>query len=193
MKVLDELIKKLPERANNYCKRIAESIEKKAIINIGKAVSYLSDTIDYPTVSIVNESTKLTSSYIVNIVGSQVSFLEFGTGIFNETYLMSIGGYKPQIIDALPSRGTYGKGKGNRYWWIFYARYSGNVGVRDAEFIPPEPDKEHHYYGDKRLIDKTSDKDAKKIITKGIPPQRMIYRAVQETIKEVEVAKKKWL
>lgn len=196
MKVLDELIKKIPERANNYCKRIANSIERKTTINIKNAVPYLSDLIDYPITYIVNESTKETSSYTINVIGSQLAFLEFGTGIYNQPYLMGAGGYAPDIVSKTSiaaSRGLYGKGKGERYWWIFNARYSGNVGIRDAEFVPPEPSKEHHYYGDKRLINTSGNKNAKKIITKGIPPQRMVYRAVQETIKELEVAKKKWL
>lgn len=184
MKMLDNLLRKIPEYAKRRCEKIARSISDKASANIDKASIYLSDYIDIPMVYEVNQSSGNEIIYEVNVIGKQVAFLEFGTGVYNEPFMNGVNGtYIPSIVNkGIPSRASYGDGKGSRYHWAFYPTYSGNVSSANGDKI-----YDYRVYYRKR-DGGVSIYQLKKpvIVTKGIAPQRMIYNAIRDTLREVK-------
>lgn len=176
---------RIKDVANNQCKKLAVSIELHGRRNIEKALPLTSNTEPYYSTISNKDTSSKEIVYELDFIGSQLAFLEFGTGLWNEPYMAKVGGYVPEIATSLPPRASYGLGKGRNHWWIFYQSESGNIGINDSYFIDYRDKTIHHYYGNKALIKGGYDEYKPKIITKGIAPQRMIYNAIQEALSEV--------
>ena len=156
---LKKLFKYISEQR---CKQVAEKISDKTTNNLLIATDYVSDLQDMP----IAYEVKRSDGYDVKVIGSQIMFIEFGTGIYNPFYPLD---YKNP--NNLPiGRGTYGLNKGNRRAWGFYPQHSGNVASKN---------------GDYEIIKKNG---KSVIITHGLyqgEPIRPIYQAIKDTKKEV--------
>ena len=153
-KRLKDLFKKVAEKET---KIVADKIEDKASKYFVDALNYVSDIIDTPIVY----SVKTNQGIDVKAVGSQITFIEFGTGVYNLPYPSDY-----TRLEMAHSRGEYGLGRGKRHGWGFYANNGGNVAYANGDWS----------------------KDTKKgtvIITQGLMPKRCLYRAIKETKKEV--------
>lgn len=95
--------------------------------------------------------------------GQALYFIEFGTGVHynlggsSHPWLHSYGSIKKGVGSIKPI-GTYGQGKGKGDAWVYY----GEAGTNGSPF----------------------NSDPNKILTHGNPPNRCIYNAVQEAIRD---------
>lgn len=180
MQILDNLKKKLLERVEQKCDELARSIEDKIIRNTNQAIAFTSNTETYLTNISKNKDSKAIR-YNIDVIGHQIAFLEFGSGVRNESYISRLKtDYIPDIVNfgKVPQRGLYGNQKGQQQIWVF--PYKTNVSTANGDQV-----YEYRVYHRKR-DGGTSIYPLKYpvIATKGIPPQRMIYRAIQEAIQE---------
>ena len=175
MDILKNLKSKIPQYARDYANRIASSIESKAIKNLAEAIPYLSDLQDIPAIYSTEKYDKSNIEFEITLSGKQVAFLDFGTGVYNQPYLVGVGGYTPDIVNnssIAGSRGTYEKGKGSKYQWVFVPTNAKNVSTINGDYIVDtrvyhrKRDGGISYYPLKKPV----------IITKGIPPNRVSSR-----------------
>lgn len=166
--------------------RLAYGIELRGKINVAKAVAYTSNTQAYSVSSRKTKYDGRDCEYEVIFDGPQIAFLEFGTGIYNETFLMGISSqYIPDIVNMArtPDRGGYGRGKGMQYHWAFYRE--SNVSSLNGDY-----ELTYKTYLRKRDGGLSIYRNSKPIvITTGLKPQRMIYNAIREGLREVRKKK----
>lgn len=128
---IETVQKHLDSLANNLPEKIRIFLEKLA--NIGVTVAQ----VDFAMAGTDDEPVDVFSEWendkTINIVaaGISVTFLEFGTGVYNPTYPDT------NLIRELGfDRGEYGQGKGKRPFWYYYnsegkaVRSYGNAPVR---------------------------------------------------------------
>lgn len=183
MQILDNLKKKFLERVDKECQKLAYSLEDKIIRNTNKAIAYTSNTETYLT-NVTNKSDDKAIRYNIDIIGHQIAFLEFGTGVRKGSYISGISpDYIPSFKNVPPAR--YGLGKGQQEIWVF--PYKSNVSSANGDYK-----LEYRVYHRKRDggVSIYRYPYYPIVVTKGIPPQRMIYKAIQETLQEKGVGNK---
>lgn len=186
MQMLDNLIKGLLKRVDKKCEELAYCIEDKIIKKTNDAIAYTSNTETYLT-NVNKETTDRAIKYKVEVIGHQIAFLEFGTGVRNESYISKLtSDYIPYLVQygTIPQRGVYGRQRGQNEIWVF--PFKSNVSKANGDEI-----YEYRVYHRKRDGGVSIYPLKTPVIaTKGIPPQRMIYNAVREAIQEKGVGNK---
>lgn len=180
-KLIDKWEHRIKHKLQDSAYRLAYGIDLRGRINLAKAVVYTSNTQAYSVSSRKVAYDGRICEYEVIFDGPQIAFLEFGTGKWNEPFMMGVSSeYMPRIADGrVPERGGYGRGKGEQYHWAFYretnvSRVNGDYEMTYKTYIRKSDGGTSIYLNKKPII-----------VTQGLKPQRMIYNAIREGIREV--------
>jgi cell division septum initiation protein DivIVA len=111
-----DAIAELEEYEKDLQKKVHTLMEKLAEVGIKEATVRFANVIYDGTNDVaVNQSPNWISDtkLVVSATGSSITFIEFGTGVFNTEV-------HPKAAELGAVRGAYGKGKGKNESWTYY-------------------------------------------------------------------------
>jgi len=124
---IDNAIKKIDRYKNSLQKKAEEVLSQLAVMGM-EVVNYAYGDEEYEISCIVNGNNAM-----IIAEGSEVVFLEFGTGVYTEdhTYEMETEGLPPIFAGSYSQ--TEGSGQfraGHEYWYYNHRKYVGSIPLR---------------------------------------------------------------
>ena len=124
---IDNAIKKIDQYKNSLQKKAEEVLSQLAVMGM-EVVNYAYGDEEYEISCIVNGDNAM-----IIAEGSEVVFLEFGTGVYTEdhTYEMETEGLPPIFAGSYSQ--TEGSGQfraGHEYWYYNHRKYVGSIPLR---------------------------------------------------------------